>query len=364
LTPLPRRHTTKRRLWHPSPMWLLDSCFVRCVTVPGLLAALAWLPMTACVPAPPAVVSAAEADETFAASTKTGPWAVHQKTLRDGHELYLPSTTTQTTDRTLYPLPLVVFTPGFSASPTDYEESLLHLASHGFAVLGVRHGFDFVSATFCTTQADGYEKARDALNEVRRLSRTPRAENDLYGLVDERAAVGAVGHSYGGKLALWLASDGNGVGAVIALDPVDGGDDRRPGYCAAASEEFARIAPQLDDPDLPPTLMIVAGLSGDCAPQDGNGEVLFAALANDGLLLRLPAASHTDFVDAAGGEDCALCGLCPPSEEDGAAVLRLVRGATVSFLRHRLQNDSRERRWLVAGDVVDGSVDVTVVRKP
>jgi hypothetical protein len=82
------------------------------------------------------------------------------------------------------------------------------------------------------------------------------------------------------------------------------------------------------------------------------------------VLLRLPAATHTDFVDAAGRDDCTACGLCPASGEDGASVLRLVRGATVSFLRHRLLRDERAADWRVHGGVLDGSVGVEVLRKP
>jgi predicted dienelactone hydrolase len=297
-------------------------------------------------------------------STEAGPWVVHRRALDGGHELYLPSTTTAGPDRSLFPLPLVVFIPGFSAGPGDYDETLQRLASHGFLVVGARHGFDFVSATFCATQRSGFLRARAALDEVRRLARLPRARSDLHGVVDERAPVGAVGHSFGGKVALWLASEGNGVGAVVALDPVDGGDDRRPAWCGAADDDFPRIAARLDDDDLPPALLVVAGLSGACAPADGNGDVLFAALRSDAVLLRLPRATHTDFVDAADDENCGVCGLCPRGDEDGGDVLRLTRSAAVSFLRHRLLGDEREADWNTRGDVVDGSVDVETLRKP
>ncbi|MBM4283336.1 MAG: hypothetical protein FJ137_22200 [Deltaproteobacteria bacterium] len=316
-----------------------------------------------CAPTP-STVAPPSADAAPTPSTEAGPFAVHHRTLADDHELYVPSTTTTAPDRALFPLPLLVFTPGFSASPTDYEDTLRHLASHGFVVVGARHGFDFVSATFCATQRDGYARARAALHEVRRLSRLPAGRGDLHGLVDERAPAGAVGHSYGGKLALWLATEENGVGAVVALDPVDGGDDRRPGWCPPAPDGFPQVTARLNDDDLPPALVLMAGRAGECAPASGNGDVLYAALASDAVLLRLPQAAHTDFVDAAGSDDCGACGLCPASGEDGAQVLRLVRGATTSFLRARLLGDDREALWVGAGDVLDGSVDVEVREKP
>ena len=328
--------------------------------LPVLAVVAACAASTAC--GPPAAT--ATLPVTPMPSTEKGPFAVHRRAVGDGHTLYVPSTTAAAPDPSLFPLPLVLFTPGFSATPDDYDDTLRHLASHGFAVVAARHGFDFVSATLCTTQRDGYERARAALNEVRLASRRPAERSDLLGLVDERAPVGTVGHSYGGKLALWLAADGNGVGAVVALDPVDGGDDRRPGWCAPAPDGFPRLAARLPHATVPPTLIVTAGRSGDCAPADGNGDVLFAAIADDAIELRLPDATHTDFVDAAADDDCSVCGLCPASGENGALVLRLVRGATVSFLRHRLLGDPDQARWLSAGDVVDGNVGVTVLRRP
>ena len=85
-------------------------------------------------------------------------------------------------------------------------------------------------------------------------------------------------------------------------------------------------------------------------------------------------ATHTDFIDdgedGEDGEDCedcedgdcAACGLCPASQEVGADVLRLVRGVTVSFLRHRFLGAGRDAHWLLDQAVMGDDVPVVVAK--
>ena len=303
------------------------------------------------------------------AAAEPGPWRVHVSDLGDGHRLYAPSTLTAEGDSSLFPLPLVLFSPGFAVSPGDYQHTVEHLASHGFAVVAADHGFGFASALGCMTQRDGLERALAAANQVRLLARTPGHE--LFGVVDDRQGLATVGHSYGGKLSLWLAQEHDvRVDAVVALDPVDGGDDRRPGYCDAASavDGFPSLAERLPGTPMPPVLVLTAGLSGDCAPANGNGAVLAAAIDDDAddpvdvIELTLPRATHTDFIDDVEDGDCAACGLCPASQEVGADVLRLVRGVTVSFLRHRFLGDGRDAHWLLDPAVMGDDVQVVVAK--
>lgn len=317
------------------------------------VALLTLLLLPACGDAP-TVTSIEPPPDTHTAASAPGPWLVHRVDLGDGHTLSLPSTWMFAPERSLSPLPLVLFSPGFSASPQDYAATVDHLASHGFAVVAADHGFSIPASILCATQRDGLERVRDAVLEARRRARVPA--DPLFGLLDDSGPLATVGHSYGGKLSLWLAADSDvRVDGVVALDPVDGGDERRPGWCGDDDDGFPAVADLLPTVPMPPTLIVVAGLSGDCAPAAGNGEVLFAALRSEtrASLLRLPRATHTDFVDDVFDGACTTCGLCPPSRESGAAVLTLVRGATVSFLRHRLLGDARDARWAFDTDVVD-----------
>ena len=303
------------------------------------------------------------------AAAEPGPWRVSVYDVGDGHRLYAPSTLTAERDASMFPLPLVLFSPGFSASPGDYQGTIEHLASHGFAVVAADHGFSFVSALACMTQRDGLQRALAAATQVRLLARTPG--HDLFGVVSDRQGMATVGHSYGGKLSLWLAQEHDvRVDAVVALDPVDGGDDRRPGYCddASAVDGFPSLAERLPGTAMPPALVLTAGLSGACAPADGNGAVLAAAIDDDPddpvdvIELALPRATHTDFIDDVEDGDCAACDLCPASEEVGADVLRLVRGVTVSFLRHRFLGDGRDAHWLLDPAVMGDDVQVVVAK--
>jgi len=316
----------------------------------------------------PIVTSIEPPTSTTTPAAEPGPWLVHRVDLGDGHTLALPSTSVSAPEPSLAPLPLVLFSPGFSASPGDYAVTVDHLASHGFAVVAADHGFSIGSSLFCGTQRDGFERVQQAVQLARRRGRTPG--DPLFGVVDD-GPLATVGHSYGGKLALWLAAERDlAVDAVVALDPVDGGDERRPGWCGDDDDGFPALAPALaastlTTTPLPETLILLAGLSGDCAPADGNGQVLFDALpaGTRATLLRLPRATHTDFIDDVEDGDCAACGLCPPSQETGAEVLRLVRGATVSFLRHRLLRDDGAARWPFDVEVVGDDVAVERVER-
>jgi pimeloyl-ACP methyl ester carboxylesterase len=334
------------------------------VVLPALLLALA--PMSACG-GDPVVTSIDTPTSTRTPAAEPGPWLVHRVDLGDGHTLALPSTSTTAPEPSLSPLPLVLFSPGFSASPGDYAATVDHLASHGFAVVAADHGFSIGSSLFCGTQRDGFERVQQALQQARRRARTPG--DVLEGLIGE-GPLATVGHSYGGKLALWLAAEhGLAVDAVVALDPVDGGDERRPGWCGDDDDGFPALAPALSAGTLtttmPPTVILLAGLSGDCAPAEGNGQVLFDALPSGApaTLLRLPRATHTDFIDDVEDGDCGACGLCPASQESGAEVLRLVRAVTVSFLRHRLLRDGRDAGWRFDAAVIGDDVTVEVVER-
>lgn len=283
-----------------------------------------------------------------AAPDAPGPYLVVEHELPESNgRVYLPSSSSRELDPALFPLPLVVFVPGFSAQEADTRVTLRHLASHGFAVLGARHGFDFLSASLCTTQREGFEAVRRGIDTLELLARRPG--HVLEGVVDPLRPFATMGHSYGGKVALWLAAEGEHVGAVVALDPVDGGDDRRPGYCSDDPNGFTKVASLLPQVSMPPVLIIDAGRSGSCAPADGNGAVLFNVLQRDVVRLHVPEADHTDFVDDAEDGDCSVCGLCPQGDEDATKVLRLVRAGSVAFLRHRLLGDASLGSWALPG---------------
>lgn len=264
-------------------------------------------------------------DDPPRASTAPPAAAVTEIPLEDdAGTLYLPG---EAAVPAVTPRPLVVLLPGFAADETAYRETSRALVAAGFVVAGLDHHFSFGSALRCMTQREGYENVRRAFHRLLREAGRPGAP--LYGRI-QTDKVGVIGHSYGGKLALWLASDEQ-LDAVVALDPVDGGGDRRPDRCPPAPNGFPRVAPLLGRPSAPPLLLLTAGRSGECAPSPGNGSALYDVTRDKAIELLLPGASHTDFLDAAAGF-CLACARCPPSAEPKGAVLRFTQIVSARFL--------------------------------
>jgi pimeloyl-ACP methyl ester carboxylesterase len=318
-------------------------------------AALLLVALAACAPEP--VERVPIPDDDIVSPFARGPWLVHERALAGGAgTLYVPSVTTED----VFPLrgrPLVVFTAGFSASEDQYASTLRWMAAHGLLVLGANHGFSIPSALTCLTQQSGFDAVTEVLADVRALS---HVGGELPGLIDLDAGIATMGHSYGGKLALWRAALDDEVRAVVALDPVDGGDERRAGWCDSSDEGYPPLASLYDGRPLSPTLMLSAGQAGECAPEEGNAFAISAQLGSPALHLALPRAGHQDFLDAAADDGCVACWLCPASGEDAADVQRLTQAWSVAFVKTVLLGDERYQRYL---DRREGEVAVAVIAR-
>jgi len=246
-------------------------------------------------------------------------------------------------------LPLVVLMAGFASETTAYDGTSAHLASHGYAVLAVEHDYGFGQALVCQTQADGLGRAVDVIASSLDFLSSANA-GVLEGVVDGSALV-TVGHSYGGKLAFWIALEDERVKGVFTLDPVDGGDEgRRPAYCPSAPEGFPAIAPRTDELSAIPLVAVQAGKAGDCAPVEGNASVFIGAAAGAARNILLPGAGHADFIDDALEEECAGCDFCPGSEVEASEVQRLVRGALRTFVSEVLLDEASPAESIDAVD--------------
>lgn len=271
-----------------------------------------------------------------------GPWEVYERPLATHpSRLLLPSTSTEALDPVALPVPLVVFLPGFASTTGLYEDTLRHLASHGLAVLAAEHGFGIGPALLCRDQRSGLAEVQAALQEVRELA---NGSGELGGAFTDR--LGVMGHSFGGKLAVWLATLEPAVRAAVLLDPVDGGGDNAPPWCARDEEGFPSVAPWTAEAG-PSTLIFRAELAGECGPEEVGGATFFAAAAPGAWFVEVEGASHVDFLDAAGTDSCAACDLCPASTVEAAEVRRLVRTLSVDLLRRHLSEDARY------GDLLD-----------
>lgn len=109
-----------------------------------------------------------------------------------------------------YPIALVLFMPGFGASYDGYLDFITHMASHGYAVLGLN--FAGSSFTLDSEQDLKADQAITAIDYVHHYS------PNFVGL-DEYTA----GHSLGGKISFYAASLRPQIKGVMGLDPVNAG---------------------------------------------------------------------------------------------------------------------------------------------
>jgi len=123
--------------------------------------------------------------------------------------LYRPDTPAVTSGKAH----LVLLLPGFGASYQWYAAYADHLASHGYWVVGM----DFVKPANAYDAEHDYQ-ARQVSMAIDYLAALPQYTNEL-----DAGSVAIVGHSRGGKIAFYTASQDARVKAVIALDPVNGG---------------------------------------------------------------------------------------------------------------------------------------------
>lgn len=344
------RRARSLRALAPLAMWVLGAgaCAPHAAPAagaPSLGVAIVSPPASAAPPLAPAA-------DPVADPAVPGPYVAERVSLPHGlGALWLPSPGEGKVDAGMFPLPLVVFAAGFAAHPRDYEASLRLLVSHGFAVLAADHGLGFASALVCQSQAAGLRRVERAMAVVRDWA---RSEGPLRGFWSGHDFA-TLGHSFGGKVALWLARTTPGVAAVVAWDPVDGGGERAPIYCFHGPGAFPRLHDlEMRNVPPPPTLLFGAGQGGACAPAGENAEALLPGLPGASLLW-MPGAGHADFVDAAATAECPACGFCPPSQEDAALVQRFVRGGTVAFLKSAWLGDARYAAF-VRGTPAEGFV--------
>lgn len=109
-------------------------------------------------------------------------------------------------------LPLVLVLPGFTISHTDYATYARHLASHGFAVIGVDTRAELFRAV--------HDREAHELTQV--LTWATSDASPLAGRIDA-TKIALAGHSKGGKLAAYTAALDARVDLTIGWDPVNGG---------------------------------------------------------------------------------------------------------------------------------------------
>ena len=235
--------------------------------------------------------------------------------------------------------PMIVFTPGFQLQSSYYAPMLEALAQAGYIVMSA----DPPGTLFDVNHIEMAADVRAAID----WSLSSTFANRI-----DQTKIATMGHSLGGKLALFNAAEDSRVIASLALDPVDG--DPSP----------------LPDPSIRPTLADsllgqitgAVGLIGEltnaepanafapaCAPRDNNFQTIFSALNNASWLLEweLVGADHMDFVSSCPGGLFSPCSACTEGTMAPSRVLELSSQFAEAFFALHLKGDSNRESELV-----------------
>jgi dienelactone hydrolase len=251
-------------------------------------------------------------------------------------DLYLPSPQG--------PFPVIVFLHGFSLSPGDYASYGEHLASWGYvAVLPEMPG----SLVTPATHVDLKEHLSSILDWVE------SNPNALQGKANSEQ-MGLAGHSMGGKISLFLATEDDRPKAICGVDPVDSGPP-----ISFNSQNYPSVTPELMDQISVPLLLLGETVDGGgsaqpCAPADDNFQQYYAAAVSPVLEVEFLGANHMAFLD---NPDCGLtCGFCQAGTADPVVTRKLAQRLLVAFFNQRLLGDEEASYWLT-GAGMQGSVD-------
>lgn len=239
--------------------------------------------------------------------------------------------------------PLVIISPGFQLSTSQYQSYCEGLAAWGF-----------------------FTVIRD-LNVIGFSADHPAMAADLSALIDTLTDpatgylpylnpdhIAAAGHSLGGKLSALAAADDARIGAVLGWDPVD--SDPPNGFGVGAS-----VVPERG-PDLTTPLLVfgetldetpVFGFGPACAPADQNYTRYYEAAAGPAVEITFTDADHVDWLDN------TLCGLfcnsCWQGTADDEVVKSLTLRTSVAFLLSHLQGEPGLEPW-ISGERLDDAI--------
>jgi dienelactone hydrolase len=235
--------------------------------------------------------------------------------------------------------PLILFNHGFMLWGGLYRSYGDQLASHGFVVALPTYPMSMAGISHMTLAAD----ARFVIDHC--LALATDSGSPLFGLVDA-GAIGAAGHSFGGKLALLEAVTDPRVRAIAALDPVDGG-----GLLPADPILTPSVTPERMGEIQVPLLFVGAELGGvstallACAPTSENYQRFYEAANPPAIEITQIGAGHGQYADPGAALILAAC-------DPGTASAEWVRTSSAAYLTAfflgRLSGDAGALSWLDA----------------
>ena len=239
------------------------------------------------------------------------------------------------TDGTAGPYPLVVFSPGFEHSHLEYAPLLEHLASYGFAVLGIDHAPDVFT-----------RRPKDLVRAIDFAGELSAPKGALPGLIDTRR-VTLVGHSVGGKTVM-------NVGRVhFARNGGDPYDLRVAAFVALAMAETTAF---MNPAEATIPMLYWIGTEDRSRTVADMEEIVRAMPSPVRALAILRGAGHASFYDP------ATAALWPSPERgtlDGNRAQDLISHVTTAFLLDVIKGDPEARKALQPGAVTFGEVQYT-----
>ncbi|MDQ3295561.1 MAG: dienelactone hydrolase family protein [Myxococcota bacterium] len=232
--------------------------------------------------------------------------------------------------------PLVVVSPGFQMDRSQYRSYARHLATWGFVVV-------------LTDYADrGFFANHQLLaNDVTAVIDYALAQPTL---AVDGSRIAAVGHSLGGKISVFAATQEPRIRAVVAWDPVDSQNPSvAPELMASVNAAIAVVGETTN----------ASGGGMPCAPAADNFEKFYAAAPSPALAITVAGADHMDWVD---DPSCGFCGFCAAGTAAPELARTVTRRLDVAWLRLHLLDDAAMEPWLASPPELAAGV-VAIVRR-
>jgi len=278
-----------------------------------------------------------------------GPYdleTVEDTVTRDGREIPLTVYIPKGDNEAL--TPVIVFVPGFQLNSSRYDVLAQRTASHGFIYIRSDPPASLWNVSHVAMAEDVSAVLDWALDPTGPLS----------GKIDT-TAVGAMGHSLGGKVSTMAVHRDSRITALFGIDPVNEG-----GGPGGYTETNPDILPhELENEAIPvgfagETVNATAsGLGQACAPEGKNFIAFYDAAQSSPWKARWDfiGADHMDFVDDV--SSCTVCGMCEDGTADPEEVSASLHILAVAFFRFHFYDETAMEPWLI-GTSLPPNIDV------